>query len=210
MVPYLAFALFKIPLPLTPVQVLSVDMGTDTLTTLGLGVEKPYADVMRRPPRPQSERLLNRALALRAYLFLGLIEAAAAMAAFFYVLRGGGWTYGRELAANDPLYRQATTACLSAIVVMQIVNVFLCRSSVRSVFSTGLLGNSLILWGVLLEIALVLFAAYTPRGNAALGTHPLPARVWLFFLPFALAMVVLEEMRKWVARRSLAQPDLAD
>ena len=45
LVPYLALALFKIPLPLTPVQALSVDMGTDSLTTLGLGVEKPYADV---------------------------------------------------------------------------------------------------------------------------------------------------------------------
>ena len=51
---------------------------------------------MRRPPRPRRERLLNGPLALRAYLFLGLIEAAAAMAAFFYVLRGAGWTYGRN------------------------------------------------------------------------------------------------------------------
>jgi magnesium-transporting ATPase (P-type) len=46
-----------------------------------------------------------------------------------------------------PLYRQATTACLAAIVLLQIVNVFLCRSAVRSAFTTGLGGNSLILWG---------------------------------------------------------------
>ena len=87
---------------------------------------------------------------------------------------------------------------------------FLCRSSVRSVFSTGLFGNPLILWGVLLEMALVLFASYTPWGNAALGTAPLPARVWLFFLPFALAMVVLEELRKWVGRRRLGGRDMPD
>jgi hypothetical protein len=49
---------------------------------------------MQRPPRPQRERLLNWPLALRAYLFLGLIEAVAAMAAFFFVLHGGGWKYG--------------------------------------------------------------------------------------------------------------------
>jgi sodium/potassium-transporting ATPase subunit alpha len=210
LVPYLGFALFKIPLPLTPVQVLSIDMGTDTLTTLGLGVEKPHADVMRRAPRPQKERLLNRPLALRAYLYLGVIEAAAAMAAFFFVLRGAGWKYGQELAGDDPLYLQATTACLSAIVVLQIVNVFLCRSSVRSVFSTGLSGNPLILWGVVLEIALVLLADYTPWGNAALRTAPLPARVWLFFLPFAVTMLALEELRKWVARRRVGQHALAD
>jgi magnesium-transporting ATPase (P-type) len=210
LVPYLGYALLPIPLPLTPIQILAIDMVTDAPTSLGLGVEKPYADVMRRGPRPQQERLLNAPLALRAYLFLGLIEAAAAMAAFFFVLRGAGWKYGQRLAVGNPLYLQATTACLSAIVVLQVVNVFLCRSSVRSVFSTGLFGNPLILWGVVMEIALVLVANYTPWGNAALGTAPLPARVWLFFVPFALAMVALEELRKWVARRRLGQGAVAD
>ena len=136
LVPYLAFALFRIPLPLTPIQALAIDMGTDSLTALGLGVEEPHPQAMLLPPRWQHERLLNFPLALRAYLFLGVIEAAAAMTAFFFVLTGAGWTYGRTMAPNDPVYLSATTACLSAIIVMQIVNVFLCRSSVRSVFST--------------------------------------------------------------------------
>ena len=90
---------------------------------------------MRLPPRRQNERLLNLPLALRAYLFLGMIEAAAAMAAYFFVLLGAGWHFGQSLAPTDPLYLSATTACLSTIIVMQIVNVFLCRSSVRSIFS---------------------------------------------------------------------------
>jgi len=210
LVPYLGFALFAIPLPLTPVQLLSIDMGTDALTALGLGVEKPDAEVMRHPPRPRRERLLSPPVALRAYLFLGVIEATAAMAAFFFVLHGSGWRYGQSLAAADPVYLRATTACLSAIVVMQVVNVFLCRSSVRSVFSTGLLDNRLILWGVALEVALVLVASYTAWGNAALGTAPLPLQVWLFMLPFAVAMVVLEELRKWVVRRGIRASDSFD
>ena len=49
-----------------------------------------------------------------------------------------------------------------------------------------------------------------PAAAAALGTAPLPARVWLFFLPFALAMVVLEELRKWVGRRRLGGRDMPD
>ena len=101
------------------------------------------------------------------------------MAAFFFVLHAAGWKYGQELAPQDPLYLQATTACLSAIIVMQIVNVFLCRSASRSVFSTGLLGNPLILWGVALEIALVLVINYTPWGNSLLGTSPVVGPVWL-------------------------------
>lgn len=200
LIPYLGFALFNIPLPLTPIQILSIDMGTDSLTALGLGVERPDPQVMQRPPRPQRERLFDWSLALRAYLFLGLIEAVAAMAAFFFVLYGAGWEYGHNLATNDPLYLQATTACLSAIVVMQIVNVFLCRSDTRPVFSTGLFGNRLIVWGVILEIALILLIDYSHWGNVILGTTPLAGKVWLFVLPFAVGLLILEEFRKRFVR----------
>ncbi len=203
LVPYLAFALFRIPLPLTPIQALSVDMGTDSLTALGLGVERPDPQDMRLPPRPQTEKLLNWPVASRAYLFLGLIEAAAAMAAFLFVLLGGGWRYGQNLATNDPLYLRATTACLSAIIIMQIINVFLCRSSVRSVFSAGLLDNRLIVWGVVLEIVLALIINYTPMGNWLLNTAPVPGELWLLLIGFAAAMLALEELRKWTARKFL-------
>lgn len=201
LVPTLAFALFRIPLPLTPVQALAIDMGTDSLTALGLGVERGDPALMRRPPRPRGERLLSLAVALRAYVFLGLFEAAAVLAAFFHVLDAGGWAYGTDLAANDPLYRQATTASFAAIVLLQIVNVFLCRSAWRSAFSTGLGGNPLILWGVALEAGLLGLISYTAWGNALFGTAPLPLEVWLFLLPWAAGMLAIEEARKWLVRR---------
>ncbi len=203
LIPYLGFLLFMIPLALTPIQALSIDMGSDTLTAFGLGVERPDPQIMRRPPRPRGERLMNWPLAFRAYLFLGLIEAAAAMAAFFFVLNRSGWTYGQNLAAQDPVYLQATTACLSTIIVLQIVNVFMCRSATRSVFSTGLLGNALIIWGVILEIVILLLINYTPWGNSLLGTAPIEEAVWGFVILFAAGMFTLEELRKWFARRSL-------
>ena len=201
LVPTLAFALFRIPLPLTPVQALAIDMGTDSLTALGLGVERGDPALMRRPPRPRGERLLSLAVALRAYVFLGLFEAAAVLAAFFHVLDAGGWAYGTDLAANDPLYRQATTASFAAIVLLQIVNVFLCRSAWRSAFSTGLGGNPLILWGVAFEAGLLVLISYTAWGNALFGTAPLPLEVWLFLLPWAAGMLAIEEARKWFVRR---------
>jgi magnesium-transporting ATPase (P-type) len=100
LVPYLAFVLFKIPLPLTIIQILAVDLGTDMLPALALGAEKPAPDTMRRPPRPRRERLLNWGTVLRAYLFLGPLEAVAGMAAFFFVLRGGDWQWQH---ARQPL-----------------------------------------------------------------------------------------------------------
>src|ERR1017187_10090510 len=146
---------------------------------------------------------MNWRLAFRAYLFLGLIEAAIAMTAFFFVLNSAGWKYGQSLSVHDPLYLQATCACLSAIIVMQIVNVFLCRSSTRSVFSTGLRGNPLIILGVMSEIAILLLINYSPWGNSLLGTAPIGDLVWRFVIPFAAGMFILEELRKWLARKRL-------
>jgi magnesium-transporting ATPase (P-type) len=128
-VPYVAFALLGVPLPLTVIQILAIDLGTDMLPALALGAEPPQAEVMRRPPRPRRARLLDRALLARAYLFLGPFEAAAGMAAYAWVLRSGGWRWGQALPAADPLYREATTACLAAIVVTQVANLFACRAT---------------------------------------------------------------------------------
>ncbi|PWB57339.1 MAG: ATPase [Nitrosomonadales bacterium] len=202
-VPYLAFVLFRIPLPLTVIQILAVDLGTDMLPALGLGAERPHPEVMRRPPRARHERLLNTAMLVRAYLFLGGLEALAAISAFFFVLHGAGWRHGDALQPHDPLYLQATTATLSAIIVMQIVNVFICRSRRDSVLAQKLFGNPLIVGGVVAEIALILLIDYTPWGNALFGTLPIGVETWLFVIPFAFAMLALEEVRKWWVRRYL-------
>ncbi|MBI4809105.1 MAG: cation-transporting P-type ATPase [Nitrosomonadales bacterium] len=202
MVPYLAFVLFRIPLPLTIIQILAVDLGTDMLPALALGAEKPDPTIMQRPPRPRGERLLNWGLLARAYLFLGPLEAVAGMAAFFFVLQGAGWQFGTALAFNDPLYLQSTTACLAAIIAMQVVNVFLCRHPTLSAFSRGQRFNRMIFWGIAFELLLLMFIVYTPWGNALFGTAPLATGVWLFIIPFGLGMLLIAEGRKaWVRRR---------
>ncbi|MBF6649973.1 cation-transporting P-type ATPase [Methylobacter sp. BlB1] len=200
-VPYLAFALLKIPLPLTIIQILAVDLGTDMLPALGLGAAKPEPGNMAKPPRPRKERLLDWRLLTRAYLFLGVMEAIAAMSAYFYVLYSGGWQWGEGRDSQDPLYLKATTACFSAIIVMQIVNVFLCKTPERSVFSAPAFDNRIILGGIVLEIALVVIIDYTAWGNLIFGTLPLAPDVWLFILPFALAMLLLEEVRKFAVAK---------
>jgi magnesium-transporting ATPase (P-type) len=200
LVPYLAFALFHIPLPLTVIQILAVDLGTDLLPALALGAEKPDPGVMKVPPRPRGERLLNASILLRAYLFLGVLEAAGAMAAYFLVLHLGGWS-GEQLATDALLYRQATTACLTTIIVMQIANVFLCRHPVRSAFSFGFGENRLILVGVAVEVLLLVFLVFSTPGQMLFGTAPVPAVTWVLMLGAAAVMVVLEETRKAIVRR---------
>jgi magnesium-transporting ATPase (P-type) len=187
------------------IQILAVDLGTDMLPALALGAERPDPGVMLRPPRRPDERLLDRGLMARAFLFLGPIQAAAALGAFFLVLYGEGWSYGTGLAANDPLYLRATTACLAAIVVMQIANVLECRHPLKPAWSGDAGANRLIAWGIAFEIALILAIVYTPWGQLAFGTAALPAEIWLALLPCALVLIGLEELRKAAVYRRRAR-----
>jgi calcium-translocating P-type ATPase len=209
LVPYLAYMLFRIPLPLTVIQILAVDLGTDMLPALALGAERPHRSLMRQPPRAAGERLLSWPVLARAYLWLGVLEAAVAMTAYFVVLRRGGWQYGDVLGAAHPLYLQATTACLAGIVVAQVVNVFSCRHPQVSAWYFGLAANPLLLIGVAVEIVLILLIVYTPLGNAAFGTMALPAWPWALMIALGIAFGLLEEFRKWLQRsrpRAHARP----
>jgi len=198
-VPYLAYVLFRIPLPLTIMQILAVDLGTDMLPALALGAEKPTKELMKQPPRPPKERLLNLRLLSRAYLFLGPVEAAAAMFGFFYVLTSGGWRWGVMLSAGNPLYMQATTACLTAIVVTQVANVFACRSFKESVFDIGFFSNRLIFAGIAFELLFQLFIVYHPLGNRIFSTRPVTLKTWIVLIPFAVMLFAAEETRKRIS-----------
>ncbi|MBI3514222.1 MAG: cation-transporting P-type ATPase [Proteobacteria bacterium] len=202
LVPFLAFALFGVPLALTAIQILAVDLGTDILPALGLGAERPERDIMRRPPRPRDQGLFDFGLLSRAYLVLGTIEAAVAMGAFFVVLNLGGWQFGAPLSAHDPLYLAATAACLAAIVVTQVANVLLCRSATHSLASPGFFANRLIFIGIAVEIAIILLIVYTPPGQLLFGTAAMSWEPWALAVAGALIMIAAEECRKFLWRRS--------
>ena len=145
--------------------------------------------------------MLSGGLLARAYLFLGPLEALGAMAAFFYVLQGFGWQYGDTLAASDPRYLQATSACFMAIVLAQMVNVFVCRHPRLAAWEFSWLDNRWLIAGLASEVGLLMFIIYTPWGNQMFGTAALPPGVILYALPFAIFLGVAEETRKWVIRR---------
>ncbi|MDI6729873.1 MAG: cation-translocating P-type ATPase C-terminal domain-containing protein, partial [Thermodesulfovibrionales bacterium] len=99
---------------------------------------------------------------------------------------------------NNILYMQATTACLTAIIVTQVANVFACRSFRESVFSIGLFSNRLIFIGIAFEIALQLFIVYHPWGNKIFSTSPISLNIWLALIPFAVVLFAAEETRKFI------------
>ena len=202
LIPYLAFVLFRIPLPLTIIQILAVDLGTDMLPALALGAERPDpgADAASRRARPMNACCPGRC-------WLAPISGSACcrpvrrMAAFFFVLHLGGWQYGDFLATADPLYLQATTACLAGIVLAQMVNVFPCRHPRMSLLSLTRKRNPLLMLGLASEFVLLMLIVYTPPGNQVFSTHAFDPQVWVAACLLALAFAALEELRKWLVRR---------
>ena len=202
-IPYLAYVLLRIPLPLTIIQILAIDLGTDMFPALALGAENPSPELMKQQPRSPKERLLNFPTLSRAYLFLGPIEAAAGLFGFFYVLTSGGWQWGQMLPSDNILYMQATTACLTAIIISQIGNVFACRSMRESVFTLGFFTNKLIFIGIAIELILQLFIVYHPWGNTVFGTYPISYNLWFILLIFGVTLLFAEELRKHFSRKSV-------
>lgn len=95
------------------------------------------------------------------------------------MLHGAGWRYGGNAGRFDPLYVQATTVCLSTIVIMQMVNDASLPASGKSSLSFGLSGNPYLLFGVAAGLALILFIVYTPAGQWLFGTSAIAGEVWL-------------------------------
>jgi sodium/potassium-transporting ATPase subunit alpha len=176
--PYLIYILFPVPLALTVIQILAIDLGTDIVPSMALGQEPTDADTMKRPPRDRDEPLLNFRLVAHSYFFLGLIEAGYSLTLFFWVLHAGGWHYGERLTATDPLYQSATGLALATIMLMQVGNFIGRRSKTRSGLDRGLFTNRLILLGFALEVGFSWATLYFPPLGRVLGTGPVSLQMY--------------------------------
>ncbi len=201
--PFIAFVLLSIPLPMPVQLILAIDLGTDILPAIALGVEKGEGDIMERPPRRKDEKLLTPQVLLTAYGVKGPIEAAAGFFCYFAVLFEGGWTFGERLANTNPLYMQAITAFFSAVVICQIANVFASRTGTQSVFSVGLLKNRLVLLGIASELFILALIIWNPFANLIFNTAPIELRYMLLSVPFAVLLLGVDELRKYLLRKNI-------
>jgi magnesium-transporting ATPase (P-type) len=210
-VPFLVFALARgaVPLPLTVLQLLAFDVGTETLPALALGREQAEPGIMNRPPRPRSEGVITRAMLLRAWLFLGLIAAILQMGAFFLVLIQAGWHPGAATGPGSPLhhaYLQATTMTFLSMVMGQIGTAFAARTDRASLRSVGVFSNRWLLAGIALELALAAAIIYLPPLQDLLSTAALPPNLLLITVPFPFIVWGADEIRRYLLRRTDRRP----
>jgi potassium/sodium efflux P-type ATPase len=205
-VPFAAYALFGVPLPITPLQILAIDLGTETIPALALGTEKPEKGIMHTPPRPKKKGLVDGKLLFRGYIFLGLINAFFVMLAYFITLYRGGWTLGQQLSSSptvidNPLHLKATTIVFAGIVVLQIGTLIAVRSETQSSLSIGFFSNRLILVGVVCSIVFTTAIVYIPFFQKLFNTTALDLFDWGMLVTFMFAVLLIEEIRKYVVKK---------
>ena len=204
--PFLVFALARgaVPLPLTVLQLLAFDVGTETLPALALGRERAEPGIMSRPPRARGEGVITRPMLLRAWLFLGLIAATLQMGAFFLVLAQAGWHPGAPTGPGTPLhhaYLQATTMTFLSMVMAQVGTAFAARTDRASLRSVGVFSNRLLLAGIAMELALTAAIIYVPLLQQLLSTAALPPHLLVITLPFPFIVWGADELRRYFMRR---------
>jgi len=168
-------SLLAMPLPLLPIQILWVNLVTDGLPAMALGVEPPEPGIMKRKPRPMAESIFARGLSWMIFsrgLYISIITLL-----MFTV----GLIYSRLCSGLDQL-QVARTMAFTTLVFAQLFYVFECRSETYSPFELGFLKNKFLIAAVLCSIAMHLSVLYVPVLQDIFKTVALDWWQWLIIL----------------------------
>jgi len=180
-----------LPLPLTAVMVLWVNLVTDGASSVPLGVEPRHSDVLKKAPRDPKEPILDKVL-IRRMLLLAPLMAIGTLGLFYYALPENY----RELSAADLAYPMTIAfTCMAAFQWFQALNA---RSETESIFSIGLFTNKWLLFGVGIAVALQIAAVESPVGQALLGTTGLSLRDWGLVVLVSSSIWIADESLKWL------------
>ena len=185
--------LFGMPIPLRPVHLLWLNLVSDGAPALALGMEKGDKDIMKHPPRPPKEPVINRDMAIGIGV-IALVDAIAILSVFYLGLQ----RYPGHLEA-------AQTLAFVTLCVSELVRAFTARSEYHSIFSIGVFSNRWMAWAVGFSLLLVLTVVYVPFLQPFFDTVPLTLDDWLLMLPFFFASAVAMELLKVYFRRRSAK-----
>jgi calcium-translocating P-type ATPase len=203
-IPFVAFAASGglIPLPLTVLQILAIDLGTETVPALALGREPAEPGLMDRPPRKTSEGVVNRDLLVRAWGWMGLVSAGLVLGGFLSVLLRAGWSPGDAVHAGTPFhdaYVKATAMTFAGIVACQVGTAMASRTERASLRSVGLTSNPMLIGGIAFELVFAAAVIYLPWLQPIFHTAPLGPVELATLASFPVVVWGVDELRR--ARR---------
>ncbi len=193
----------QFPLALGVLQILALDIATDTLSATALGAEPPAKHLLDGPP--VSGRLMNVTVLRRAFALFGPTEAAVAMLAFVVSFLAAGWRPGDPYPVGEVL-AAASGAAFIAVVLGQVANAFACRSSTRWPGALGWTTNRLLIPAVCGGLAIALALLWIPALADALGQSTPPAAGWIVAFSCPAAVLALDWLDKKIRARRAPPP----
>jgi Ca2+-transporting ATPase len=196
MVVFLA-TLFGWPVPLTAIQLLTLNLVTDGAPALALGLEKGDPDVMDRPPRPVNEPVINREMV--SGIVVQTVAITIAILSAFLV--GLTWYPGDVVRAQ--------TMAFVTLSVSELLRAYTSRSEHYGLHQIGLFSNKYMQWAVVASLAIILAVVYLPFLNVLFETEPLGLREWAAMIPLMFVPSLAAEVNKWTLRRQNRRRALA-
>ncbi len=182
-----------LPIPLSPIQLLLLNLVTDGAPALALGLEKGEPDIMRRPPRPTTEPVINRDMRL-SIIVIAIADTLAVLLSFTWALS----RFPGNLVA-------AQTVAFATLVCSELLRAYTSRSETYSIFSIGIFSNR---WMVLAtggSFLLLLILIYVPFLQPFVDTVPLSLVDWVEMIPFMFIAPTAAEIIKIYLRRRMAR-----
>jgi potassium/sodium efflux P-type ATPase len=191
--------IFALPPPLTAILILSVDIGTDVLPALALGVDPPEEGIMKRKPRDPNEKILNLPFIGR-FIYVGIFTGLIVVSTYIWELYDQGWTWGEELSGDSYTYIKASTFAFAMLVLIQMVNAYNARSSYQSVFKLGFFSNLWLLGAIIISLGVAYILVDVPFFQEWVGTTALDFKEWMVIIVASFAILLVEEIRKAIYR----------
>ncbi|KAI5270318.1 cation-transporting ATPase pacL [Aureobasidium subglaciale] len=212
--PVLTNVVFGLPQILSSFLMIIICCFTDCAAGVALAYEAPEADVLDRPPRSKKDRLVDWKLILHAYGFVGLFETALSFTVSYWFAQRRGLSFG-ELwfgfgatpagmsdETKNLILNIASSIYFVNLVVMQWFNLMSVRTRRLSLLNHAPWKNPYLLPAIIFSMFIAIFFLYVPKFHSVLGTAIVPVEYW--FLPFAfgIGLLLLDETRKFLVRRS--------
>ncbi len=167
-------AIYGMPVPLIPIQILWINLVTDGLPALALSVDPPDSNIMNRPPRKSNESIFSRGLGTRI-LISGSLIGGSTITAFMLII----------YLTNGNL-EMARTVAFATLIMAELIYAFESRSEYGDVWEAGLFANKYLFFAVLSSFILLLLAIYNPFLSSILKTEALGISEWMIVLGFSL------------------------
>ncbi|HPN96259.1 MAG TPA: cation-transporting P-type ATPase [Candidatus Moranbacteria bacterium] len=187
----------QVPAPVSAVQILAIDLGTDVFPSFALGLEPPEPE-----SSSQNKKAINSKKALidfsgfQRIIYLGIIMATGAVITFLWSMMRGGWHFGEKIAFDSLLYMKSTSATYAVLSMTQMANFLESRSERFSPFKLGFFKNKYAIGALIISVFMLLALLYVPFFQKYLGMRPIDGIDWLMVAIFTLAVFLWEEMRK--------------